>query len=232
MGSLNKKRLLIIPARGGSKRIPRKNIRQFLGRPLILRVLEEVTKEKLFDDVHVSSEDDEILQLVSQFGFSPEFSRDPSLSDDFTPLSLVTTSVLNQYLELGKSFDTIVLVYATAAFLRFDTLKSAIEKFESLGPGVKMISVAEYPVPIEWAMRMSDKNELTPTNPSGLEFRSQDLEPAWYETAEFVIYDETSIQPTNPDIKQIGYPITHMSIDIDTEEDWIKAEKIAKTDHN
>jgi pseudaminic acid cytidylyltransferase len=225
---MKKRRLAIIPARGGSKRIPRKNIKPFLGKPIILHVLEKISGGELFDQLHVSTEDREILEIVSAAGFSPPFSRDPLLAGDHTPLSQVLRSVVQRYREQGERFDTIVLIFATAVLLEPETLSRALLQFESMDGSAEMISVAKYPVPIEWAMRMEPSGEMTPVQREKLSVRSQDLHEAWYETAEFVLYDEESLFAEHDTPPRIGFPVSHLSIDIDTMEDWAMAERIAR----
>jgi len=226
---MKKKRLAIIPARGGSKRIPRKNIKPFLGKPMILHVLEEISKDGLFDEIHVSTEDEEILQLVTNAGYPPPFRRDPLLSDDYTPLNLVLRAVVERYKAEGQTFDTIVLIFATAALMEVASLRAAIHQFEAVEESAEMISVARYPAPIEWAMRMDESGQLHPAQPEKLSVRSQDLEEGWYETAEFVIYDERSLLEKNINILRMGFPIQYLSIDIDSIEDWVLAEKLAES---
>ena len=226
---MKKKRLAIIPARGGSKRIPRKNIKPFLGKPMILHVLEEISKDGLFDEIHVTTEDEEILQLVTNAGYPPPFCRDPLLSDDYTPLNLVLRAVVERYKAEGQTFDTIVLIFATAALMEVASLRAAIHQFEAVEESAEMISVARYPAPIEWAMRMDESGQLHPAQPEKLSVRSQDLEEGWYETAEFVIYDERSLLEKNINILRMGFPIQYLSIDIDSIEDWVLAEKLAES---
>ncbi|MBT3717510.1 MAG: acylneuraminate cytidylyltransferase family protein [Gammaproteobacteria bacterium] len=226
---MKKKRLAIIPARGGSKRIPRKNIKPFLGKPMILHVLEEISKDGLFDEIHVSTEDEEILQLVTNAGYPPPFRRDPLLSDDYTPLNQVLRAVVERYKAEGQTFDTIVLIFATAALMEVASLRAAIHQFEAVEESAEMISVARYPAPIEWAMRMDESGQLHPAQPEKLSVRSQDLEEGWYETAEFVIYDERSLLEKNINILRMGFPIQYLSIDIDSIEDWVLAEKLAES---
>ena len=117
MGKIEKKRLAIIPVRGGSKRIIRKNVKPFLGKPIILMVLDQVSASNLFTEIHVSTEDKEISELVSKAGYQPRFSRDASLAGDETPLSDVLKSVLKEYHKIGESFETIALIFATAVLI-------------------------------------------------------------------------------------------------------------------
>ncbi|HIJ23509.1 MAG TPA: pseudaminic acid cytidylyltransferase [Gammaproteobacteria bacterium] len=225
---MKKKRLAIIPARGGSKRIPRKNIKPFLGKPIILHVLDEISKEGLFDEIHVSTEDDEILDLVTKAGYPPAFRRDPLLSDDYTPLGEVLCSVVERYRVEKQTFDTIVLIYATAALMEEKSLSAAVRKFEMLKVPAEMISVAPYPVPIEWAMRMDTSGKLTAVQQNKLSVRSQDLEESWYETAEFVIYGKRSLLDGYKGALKMGFPVPYFTIDIDTLEHWRMAELIAE----
>ena len=196
---------------------------------MILHVLEEISKDGLFDEIHVSTEDEEILQLVTNAGYPPPFRRDPLLSDDYTPLNLVLRAVVERYKAEGQTFDTIVLIFATAALMEVASLRAAIHQFEAVEESAEMISVARYPAPIEWAMRMDESGQLHPAQPEKLSVRSQDLEEGWYETAEFVIYDERSLLEKNINILRMGFPIQYLSIDIDSIEDWVLAEKLAES---
>ncbi|MBT4299673.1 MAG: hypothetical protein HOD47_00435, partial [Gammaproteobacteria bacterium] len=198
-------------------------------KPMILHVLEEISKDGLFDEIHVSTEDEEILQLVTNAGYPPPFCRDPLLSDDYTPLNLVLRAVVERYKAEGQTFDTIVLIFATAALMEVASLRAAIHQFETVEGLAEMISVARYPAPIEWAMRMDESGQLHPAQPEKLSVRSQDLEEGWYETAEFVIYDERSLLEKNINILRMGFPIQYLSIDIDSIEDWVLAEKLAES---
>lgn len=222
------KRLVVIPARGGSKRIPRKNIKEFLGKPIIVRVLEEVAKSRLFDHVHVSTEDPEICKVVTNAGFTPPFSRPIDLAGDFTPLSDVLQSVVSQYKARGIIFDTIALVFATAVMLDAKTLQNAVQFYEVDGvkTNSQLISVSKYPVPIEWAMRMDSSGGLSPVNKHGLAMRSQDLKSAWYETADFVLYREAGIFSNDIHAERRGFEIPHIPVDIDTIDDWRLAEQL------
>lgn len=223
---INSGRLAVIPARGGSKRIPRKNIKPFYGKPIILRVLDEISSSGLFDEIHVSTEDDEIRDIVSEAGFSPKFLRAPSLSGDYVPLADVLASVIHEYGALGESFNTIAMIFATAVLLDRDTLVKAVSEFERGDRMIQMISVAKYPVPIEWAMRMGEGGLLDPVDAVKLSMRSQDLADAWFETADFVLYSEQSILSHNVNSRRRGFRVPHIPVDIDTEADWQTAEMV------
>ena len=217
------RRLAIIPARGGSKRIPKKNIKPFLGKPIIIRVLDEVKASGLFDEIHVSTEDDEVASIVSQAGYKPRFRRELDLS-----INGVLESVVRNYKGIDESFDTIVLIFATAVLLDHRTLKEAAIQFEKGDTSIQMMSIAKFPVPIEWALRMDHDEIVEPIQREKLSVRSQDLEDSWYETADFVFYSESSIFSNNVNSKRRGFKIQYIPVDIDTIDDFKMAEKIYK----
>jgi pseudaminic acid cytidylyltransferase len=230
---IKKKRLAIIPARGGSKRIPRKNIKPFLGKPIILRVLEEVTASNLFTEIHVSTEDDEIAELVSNAGYPPRFGRDSSLAGDETPLSEVLKAVVKEYHRSGESFDTIALIFATAVLVDQHVLKKAMETFEMGDTSVQLLSVTKYPTPIEKAMRMGQDNNLDPINSESISLPSNNLPEAWYETGDFVIYNEQTLMDNSPSSIKRGFGLqSWLSVDIDTQDDWDLAEFLYKIKKN
>ena len=222
---MNKRRLAVIPARGGSKRILRKNIKSFLDTPIILRVIKEINKSDLFEEIHVSTEDDEIRQLVTEYGCEPRFKRPKELADDFTPISDVINFTIKEYKKYGKTFDTIFLVFPTAAMLKSYIIIDAVRKFESRNADLEMISIKKYPVPIEWAYKIDPDSIVEPISPDSLKKRSQDLVDKYYETGEFVIYTSKSYNKNYP---RIGYEIPYQTVDIDDESDWLLAENLAR----
>lgn len=119
-------RIAIIPARGGSKRIPKKNIKDFCGRPMIIHILEELRNACIFDEIHVSTDDPEIFSIVSSHGFKPDFFRPHELGGDYEPLSSVINYVLRHFLINGITFDTVGLFFPTAPLLTADLIKNAV----------------------------------------------------------------------------------------------------------
>jgi len=225
MEKLEKKRLAIIPARGGSKRIIRKNIKTFLGKPIILRVLDQVSASNLFTEIHVSTEDKEISEIVSKAGYQPRFFRDSYLAGDETPLSDVLKSVLKEYHKIGESFKTIALIFATAVLIDHHVLKKAMEEFEKGDTSVQLLSVTKYPAPIEKAMRLGSDQKLLPVNLEIISLQSNNLSEAYFETGDFVIYDEESLMDNSQHSLKRGFPLPPwQSVDIDTIEDWNLAE--------
>tara|TARA_B100000242_G_C43036676_1_gene483306 strand:+ start:1214 stop:1915 length:702 start_codon:yes stop_codon:yes gene_type:complete len=219
-----KKRLALIPARGGSKRIPKKNIKNFLGRPIILRVLEEVSKSAQFDEIHVSTDCPEIFELVSDAGFVPAFYRDKSLADDHSNLADVVSFVVSEMEQRRKTFDTIMLIFPTAFNLSAEIIVDALVALESDPRELQVLSVARFDVPIQWAMSLTENDILLPMFPEKLNIRSQDLVEMFHESADFVIYRASSYQRSN--LQKKGYIVPYDSVDIDTEKDWRFAEAL------
>lgn len=220
--------LAIIPARGGSVRVPRKNIKPFLGTPAILRTLTQVHKSQIFDEIHVSTDDDEICELVSAQGFAPRFLRSPRLADNTTPLKDVVRSVVKTYEDLGMQFDFVALIFPTAFFVDSLFLREAYNFFKGLPKGSELLTVMPYPVPVEWAHGMDDSGRLSARNWQALEMRSQDLPVSFFETGEFVFYDHISVLGVDEDKMKFGFQSKGPGLDIDTLEDWAKAEAFAR----
>src|SRR5437588_12412635 len=122
-------RIAVIPARGGSKRIKHKNIVDFCGRPLLTYSLAAAAESKLFDVVHVSTEDRAIADVAARYGYPPEFLRDEALADDHTGVIPVLRWVLERYAERGRNFDAVCLLMPTAPLIDADDLKGALAMF-------------------------------------------------------------------------------------------------------
>jgi len=182
-------RLAVIPARGGSKRIPKKNIIPFCGRPLIAYALEAVANSKMFDKIHVSTDSEEICQVVESLGFSVDFMRDESLADDFTGIVPVLRWVVEQYQQIGDEYDQICCIVPTAPLLRSQDLADAFDIFIKHNMQHPLLTAAKFPVPVEWAFRRSDDGLMTAVSPESLVIRSQDLQEAYYECGPFTIWN-------------------------------------------
>ncbi len=184
-------------------------------------MLDEVSASNLFEEIHVSTEDDEIAEIVSRAGYSPRFRRDSTLAGDEVPLSEVLKAVITQYQRLGELFDTIALVFATAVLIDHHVLKKAMEEFEMVDAMVQLLSVAKYPTPIEKAMRIGQDNHLIPVNFEGICTSTNNLGETYFETGDFAIYSEESLMSDNPNSLKRGFLLPPwQSVDIDTEEDW------------
>lgn len=227
------KRLAVVPARGGSKRIPNKNIRDFCGRPMIAHVLAAARDSGLFETIHVSTESDSIRSVAEKLGFPPDFSRPDSLAGDHAPIMPVLKYVLEEYLNRGISFDSVVLLMACAPLITQHDLREASKLFDSYEGKRSVLAVAEYPCPVEWAFRREPNGVLKPVQPGMFSMRSQDLESAYYDAGQFCFMPSERIylsEGAGTDDGFVGFPIRrHQAIDIDTHDDWKFAEMIYKS---
>lgn len=224
------KRLAIIPARGGSKRIPNKNIRDFCGQPMITHVLSAARASGLFTTVHVSTESESIRDVAAQFGFPPDFPRPAELADDHTPIMPVLRQAVQEYASLGVRFDEVWLLMACAPLIDAKDLSSAATLFQQAGGERPLLAVSEYPTPIEWAFSRGENGTLTPVKAGMFAVRSQDLERRYFDAGSFAVFPASLVlesQGAGSDSCFIGYVLPKgTAIDIDDEQDWQLAEAI------
>ncbi len=225
-----KTRLAIIPARGGSKRIPNKNIRDFCGNPIITYALAAARESGLFETIHVSTESEDIRAVATQFGLSPAFSRPLHLADDDTPIMPVLRHVVEEYATRGKEFDEIWLIMACSPLIDPCDLTKAALMFESSSNQQGLLAVSEYPAPIEWAFSRSESGALTPVQAGMFAVRSQDLEKCYFDAGSFAVFPPKRVlesEGAGSDSGFIGYPLPKgAAIDIDDEQDWQLAEAL------
>lgn len=224
------RRIAIIPARGGSKRIPRKNVRPFCGKPMIGHILDTARASAAFDVIHVSTEDAEIRATVESLGFTVDFPRPAELADDFTPLMPVLRHALAEFESRGGQFDEVWLLMACAPLVRAEDLIGAAKLMATAEPDQSVIAVARYPVPVEWAFRRLQDGRLRPVQPGMFAVRSQDLQQAYYDTGTFVVYPAAAVRDAEgagSDERFIGYELDRrQAVDIDDEQDWMLAETL------
>lgn len=231
------KRLAIIPARAGSKRIPHKNIRDFCGKPMISHVVEAVAKAGVFDTIHVSSDSEEIAQKAAESGYAPAFMRPAELADDYTSMLAVVRYVVEEFVRRGESFDTVALIYATSPLVDPADLSGACAQFESGDRQKALLAVAPFPAPIEHAFRMKKGQDgILPDNEAALAMRTQDLSPAYYDAGMFAFYtpDYIARSAGAGDFTAFrGYVVPSYRVtDIDWPEDWAHAEQLYKAIHH
>lgn len=224
----------IIPARGGSKRIPRKNIKDFLGRPIIAYPIEAAKKSGLFDRVIVSTDDEEIADVAKRFGAEIPFLRPKELSDDFTGTIPVIAHAIKELEKGGIRVDTACCVYATSAFLTPKLLK---EGFEALQKDDKQysFSVAEFGAPIFRSFKLLDDGGVEMFFPEKFGSRSQDLPSAYHDAAQFYFGRRDAFLKDLPIFAPHSAAVKidrRMVQDIDTMDDWVIAESIFKSLHN
>lgn len=218
--------IAIITARGGSKRIPRKNIKDFLGKPIIAYPIETAIKSKLFDEVIVSTDDIEIATIAKTFGAKVPFLRSSKTSDDFATTVDVILEVIEGLKKQEISFDNICCIYPTAPFITTELLYKSFQllingKYDTVMP------VVEYPAPSQWALVLDDNNRASALEPSNLIIRSQDLPKTYFDAGQFYWAKAVSIQQERSlNTKNTGaITIPELEVqDIDTETDWQLAE--------
>ena len=220
--------ICIIPARGGSKRIPRKNVKLFCGKPIIAYSIEAALKSNLFDEVMVSTDDEEIVAVAQEYGAKVPFMRSAKNADDFTGTGDVVFEVLTKYSEIDREFTTICCIYATAPFVNE---KRLIEGFNLLTKREfdAVFPIAKYSSPI-WRSYFMNVNESVKMNfPEHETKRSQDLTDAFYDAGQFYWFKTAAFQllenKNSFGINKGAIILDDMEVqDIDNKEDWEIAE--------
>tara|TARA_X000000950_G_C13856066_1_gene636597 strand:+ start:121 stop:819 length:699 start_codon:yes stop_codon:yes gene_type:complete len=223
--------IAVIPARGGSKRISRKNIKSFCGRPLISWPIQIALKSKLFDRVILSSEDEEIISIAKKYGAEVPFLRPKELSDDFSTTDDVMKHAANWIKNNEYSVNTICCIYATAPFLNIEDLKIGLKKFNE-GNFNYVFAATDYSAPIFRSFEYSEKKGLRMFFPENYNKRSQDLPVAYHDAGQFYWGSLDTWVKKKETFNKYSYPIIlprWRVQDIDTIEDWERAELIMKT---
>lgn len=227
------KRIAIITARGGSKRIPKKNIKDFCGKPIIAYSIEAAISSELFDEVMVSTDSEEIVEIAKKYGASVPFMRSAETSNDYATTNDVLIEVFNEYKKRGQEFDIAVCIYPTAPFVTADKLKRAIDMVEKDGADA-VTPVVQFSFPPQRAFIIRD-NALEYQYPENAKVRSQDLEPLYHDCGQFYVMRPDIILNHRPAGKRIPYVISELEVqDIDNEDDWKLAEikyRIMKQSH-
>lgn len=224
-------RIAIIPARGGSKRIPRKNIKIFCGKPMIAWSIEAALRSNCFDRVIVSTDDTEIAQIARDYGAQVPFIRPATLADDRTGTSPVVAHAIQWLEQQDELVEHVCCIYATAPFLDEVDLQNGWNQLRDSGLDYSF-SVASYAFPIQRALTIDTNGVVSMLNKEYLQTRSQDLTPAWHDAGQFYWGTKSSwLNGTEIlDGRSISIKIPrHRVQDIDTEEDWIRAEFMMKT---
>lgn len=220
------KSIAIITARGGSKRIPRKNIRDFCGKPIIAYSIETALESKLFDEVMVSTDDEEIAEISKKFGATVPFFRSKENSDDYSGTSDVLIEVLNQYNDLNLNFDYCCCIYPTAPFVTVERLKQGFEKIQSNHFDC-VFPVVKFSFPILRSLKMESSGRISPNWSEYIPKRSQDLPSAYHDSGQYYWFSVNSFLKNKSLITDNtgGIEIPDLEVqDIDTEDDWKMAE--------
>ena len=223
--------IAIIPARGGSKRIPGKNKKLFLGKPIITYSIEAALQSSLFDEVMVSTGDPEIAEIAKQLGASVPFLRSSETSNDLATLAEVIQEVLATYNGLNKKFDTVCCVLPTAPFVSSEMLRLAYTKLQDENLEV-VFPVVAFSFPIQRALKIKDQL-VSMLSPKYMNSRSQDLEERYHDAGQFYILNTNAFQKEQKIYLQLAGAIIASPLkvqDIDTETDWKLAEMKYKLD--
>ena len=222
---MDSRAVTIIPARGGSKRIPRKNIKTFHGKPLIAYSIETALKSTLFDSVLVSTDDEEIAKVAQAYGAEVPFIRPKELSDDFSGTAVVIDHALSWLEEHGKRYDYVCTIYATAPLLQPQYLIEGFEKLRTSN-AVYSFSATSMPFPIQRTFKIDAKGRCEMFFPAHFQSRSQDLEEAYQDAGQFY-WTKMGVDSDEVMFGKDSIPIIlprHLVQDIDTPEDWKRAE--------
>ena len=219
------KNIAIITARGGSKRIPGKNIKDFCGKPIIAYSIEAALKSGLFDEVMVSTDSQEILDIAIKFGAKVPFMRSVKNSDDFSGTDDVLLEVLEEYKKIGKNFDNCCCIYPTAPFVTADILIKASDIL-SANLCNTVLPLVKYSNPIERNLRINNSGFIEPSNKEAFAKRSQDLEDKFFDPGQFYFFKVDNFLKTKILLNEAKHiEITEMAAqDIDTLVDWQLAE--------
>ena len=221
------KRLLIIPARIGSKRIIKKNIKLFLKKPIINYSIKTAKLTNLFDKIHISTDSKIIKKIDEKKKIKVDFLRSKDLSGDKVGLLDVFKFVIKKYKQLGFNFDEIWFLTPCSPLIEVkDLIKASI--FFKKNRTKAMLAVAENSPPIQWSFEIKTKNQLKPLFKNFLKYRSQDIPKTYYDTGTFGAF-KSSVLDKKSLVKYSGFIIPkYKGIDIDTMDDWLLAEKIFK----
>ena len=218
--------IAIIPARGGSKRIPRKNIRSFCGKPMLAYSIQAAQESGVFDDIVVSTDDPEIADVAKQYGASVPFLRPAELADDYTGTRAVTNQAMQAYAELYSPPQYCCCIYATAPFLQTKHLVEGLDALKRNRDKTFAFSVTSFAFPVQRAL-YRDSGGVASLYPEFAATRSQDLTEAIHDAGQFYWGTFEGYLSDTPMFSPASIPIElprYLVQDIDTEEDWRRAE--------
>jgi len=224
-------RLAVIPARGGSKRIPHKNIKEFCGKPIIAWSIEAARDSGCFDRIVVSTDDREIAETAVEFGAEAPFVRPPEFCDDHTPTAPVIAHAIEWHREHEIDPEFVCCIYATAPFLSADDLKSGLSLLAGSDADYAF-TVTRYDFPIQRAIRINTSGRIEMFHPEHLNTRSQDLPGAFHDAGQFYWGRPEAWLENKALFSDRAIPVLlprYRVQDIDTPEDWTHAETMFRT---
>jgi len=220
------KALAIIPARGGSKRIPRKNIKEFCGKPIITYSIEAAISSGLFNKVMVSTDDNEIAKIAQAIGAEIPFMRSSVTADDYATTDDVVLEVLEEYKKRGYSFEYVCCIYPTAPFVTKELLREGMALMERYQP-TQVMPMVQFSFPPQRCFVLDEKGYAVFKNPQYITSRSQDLEKLYHDAGQFYLSKVSTIVDKKGIVCSDVLPLIVSSLrvqDIDTETDWKIAE--------
>ena len=223
-------KLAIIPARGGSKRIPRKNIKLFCEKPMIAWSIEAALQSGCFDQVIVSTDDEEIADVARRYGATVPFVRPAELSDDHTGTIPVIRHAIEWVNAQEQSVEQACCLYATAPFVSPEDIRRGFDTLLDTGSDYAF-SVTSYAFPIQRAIRLNAEGRVEMFNPEHFNTRSQDLEEAFHDAGQFYWGKADAWLQGRMIFSPASVPVAlprHRVQDIDTPEDWVRAEWLFK----
>jgi pseudaminic acid cytidylyltransferase len=219
-------KVCIIPARGGSKRIPRKNIKFFGGKPIIVWSIEAAIKSMCFDRIFVSTDDDEIAEISRKNGAEVPFIRPKNLSDDFAGTTEVIQHAINWQNKNGEVVEEACCIYPTAPFISADDIRYGLKILKST-KALFSVSVTTYAFPIQRALTILPNHRISMLHPENFDKRSQDLEMIWHDAGQFYWGTSSAWLEGKSFFGGDSVPVIlprYRVQDIDTPEDWERAE--------
>lgn len=219
----------VIPARGGSKRIPRKNVKEFCGKPMIAWSIGAAKDAGVFDAIVVSTDDEEIAQIAEASGAEAPFRRPKELSDDHTPTVPVIAHALRWFEAQRGPVSFACCIYATAPFLRPQYLREGLALLESHDDAQFAFSVTSFAFPIFRSLKKNPDGSVGMFWPEHELTRSQDLPEAWHDAGQFYWGRKEAFYTQNRIFSSRSYAVVlprHLVQDIDTPEDWTRAERM------
>lgn len=219
-------KLAVIPARGGSKRIPRKNIRPFFGKPMLAWSIEAARQSGCFDRIVVSTDDEEIAAVARQCGAETPFMRPEELANDHAGTIPVIHHAVDWFIASGQRPDAVCCLYATAPFVTPVDLQRGLQALR-IAACDYAFSVTSYASPIQRAIRIRNDGRVEMFHPEYVHTRSQDLGEAFHDAGQFYWGSADAWIAERPIFSTEAVPVVlprHQVQDIDTSEDWVRAE--------
>lgn len=223
-------KIAVIPARGGSKRIPRKNIKLFCGKPIIAWSIEAAQASGLFDHIIVSTDDAEIAAIATKWGAEVPFVRPAELSDDYVGTGAVIKHAVEWALKNLARVDFVCTIYATAPFLKSSDIRRGFELLEENKCQI-VFTVTSFPFPIQRAIKVTENGRVAMFQPEHYLTRSQDLEAAYHDAGQFYWARTDAVLNEVSAFSDAAIPLIlprYQVQDIDTIEDWRRAELMFK----